>query len=238
MKKLHILIPSLTIASTLPALMAVSCSNSWTTQWKLSDGEFVWKHDQPDLTFKMLGDLFDGYYQRIDNRILADDITYSMANQIWQHKEDYESAETKVCVSKIDKENELMSMDIWIKRKVKPGTEHSSGEGTLSYKNVPFVLERIRTSSNIKDEEKYNWDVILHHANVTDREHCYLLDWYKYNKQWSFTVDLTSDDKNVKGSINYQSLSDVIEIQDVINTMCNFKFPTYFFAKAEVEWNR
>lgn len=237
MKKLRILIPSLVTVSSLPIIMtACSTQEHWTAQWDIKDGEFVWQHGQPSSHYDTMDDLADGYFQQIDEDILADDLMCFTTNELVKVKDEVELAHMKVRINKIDKVNHRVSFDLdekllWKKGLQKPGYG-VDGTSRASFCNCPFTID---------DEETVisKWSVHTDYCNKITDDNWQLFPWYSEHKDWSFSINYHSGDKDISGTIDYKKIKEVDPmVQTIINSMCRIHFPSYFFEKTTVGESR
>lgn len=236
MKKLHILIPSLTIASALPALMAISCGSDGSATWKQSDGEFKWVHDTPKFEVPTWIGTSE-YFKRVSKKILADDFVKSRADAVNDSDSTvhYKNWNINVTINEIDKENHRCSFVIRESgdREIWYGNDYMHYDYTATLVDMPISM--------MHSEDFDYWygevDGIARSVGPLNSGEYSLDEMYHEYNTWSFTIKGTIQDTQYDDVINYDCLDDLETEthQGTLHVLDSVSWTSYFFKNVTVK---
>lgn len=226
MKKL-ILIPTLAIASTLPALCAVSCGTA-TRKWSLGDGEFKWTHGLASGSVNSEEEATNRYFNEIDKKLLADDLIKQQIDKINKERAKYIEASIVIKVTNIDKEEHRLTFSLHSKSiKEKYSNELHTSDNYFVFVNFPMELSFDGVFKG------YNW--IL--STLSDDEPLHesvMPKVYRDDPKWSFTCDANVDGNTISGTINSKT-EETPETIDIMEACFSTNVLSYYFKNVELK---
>lgn len=232
MKKLHILISSLAVATTLPILCAVSCGAA-TSKWNLKDGEFKWTHDLASGSVNSEEEATNRYFNEIDNKLLADDLIKTETDHVLSDPEAYVEASIVVKVSKIDKKEHRLTFSIdceFVEESYDNKLE--TVQKRFNFVNFPMELscdEYITSIFNDYDENEWKLTALSDDDSVCNEG--VMPEVYRNDSKWSFTCYINRDGDITSGTINSKT-EETTETVSIMENCFKLSFVSYYFRNV------